>query len=257
MSTGGPPTALVPARKGPPVSLKRVLRNFLLKQGYVYARGSQTGHPLARRRKILDDAGINLLLDVGANSGQYARQLRREVGYTGRILSFEPQEAAFRTLQANAEGDAAWEVFHLALGDAETSLEINVAGNSYSSSFLEMLPAHLASAPESRYVGRETIQVRTLDALFPDLCQAGDRVYLKMDTQGFESRVLKGAEASLDRIAVIQMELSLVPLYEGEMLFHEMCAHMKSKGFRLVAVEPGFSDPGTGELLQMDGIFRR
>ena len=239
------------------MNLKRALRKFLLKRGYDFSRISPHSHPLARRRQILDEARINLVLDVGANTGQYARQLRREIGYTGRILSFEPQEVAFRTLQANAEGDGAWGVFHLGLGDVETTMEINVAGNSYSSSFLEMLPAHLASAPESRYVGRETIQVRTLDALFPSLCRPGDQVYLKMDTQGFESRVLRGAEGSLDRIAIIQMELSLVPLYEGEMLFHQMCAHMKSKGFHLVAIEPGFCDPASGELLQVDGIFRR
>ena len=80
---------------------------------------------------------------------------------------------------------------------------------------------------------------------------------MKIDTQGYESKVLKGAENSLPRISTVQMEMSLVPLYDGERLFHEMCALMSDKGYTLVAIENGFSDPASGQLLQVDGIFHR
>jgi len=78
-----------------------------------------------------------------------------------------------------------------------------------------------------------------------------------MDTQGFESKVLKGAENSLPHIDTVQMEMSLVPLYDGELLFNEMCLLMSQKDYTLVAIENGFSDSASGQLLQVDGIFHR
>ncbi len=80
---------------------------------------------------------------------------------------------------------------------------------------------------------------------------------MKIDTQGFESKVLKGTEKSFTHINIVQMEMSLVPLYENELLFHEMCIYMKEKGYGLIGLEPGFYDHTTGQLLQVDGIFNR
>jgi hypothetical protein len=80
---------------------------------------------------------------------------------------------------------------------------------------------------------------------------------MKIDTQGYESRVLQGAQGSLARIDTVQMELSLVPLYEGELLFQEMWELLRAKGYTLVAIESGFSAPASGQLLQVDGIFHR
>ena len=235
---------------------QHAVRLFLRRLGYDLVRYRADEHPLARRARLLSRQRISLVLDVGANSGQYGRELR-ELGYRGRIVSFEPLAAAFGELQRSVRGDPAWETRNFALGDAPGRTEINVAANSYSSSLLGMLPAHLAAAPHSRYVGREAIEVRTLDAIFPSLARPEDRVHLKIDTQGFEKRVLAGAGASLASIATLQMELSLVRLYEGESLLGEMLAHAAGLGFELVALEPGFSDPESGRLLQVDALFQR
>jgi FkbM family methyltransferase len=196
-------------------------------------------------------------LDIGANSGQFARELRQDIGYIGRIVSFEPLGEAFKSMQAHANGDPRWETFNFALGDVEEKREINIAGNSLSSSFLDILPSHLIAAPESKYIGKEVIEVRRLDSIFDLVCKNAKNIYMKIDTQGFESKVLKGAAMSLQRIDTIQMEMSLVPLYGTELLFDEMCIVMREKGYTLVAIENGFSVPDTGQLLQIDGIFRR
>jgi len=143
------------------------------------------------------------------------------------------------------------------LGDTEEKREINIAGHSSSSSLVDMLPSHLKAAPESKYIGREIVEVRRLDSIFGNLCKPTNRVYMKIDTQGFESKVLKGAENSLMQIDTVQLEMSLVPLYEGEMLFNEMCMLMTEKGYSLVAIEAGLSNQDTGQLLQVDGIFHR
>jgi len=160
-------------------------------------------------------------------------------------------------LNHKAERESNWEVHHCALGDTDEQREINIAGNSSSSSLLDMLPSLLKSAPQSKYIGRETVEIKRLDSIFGDVCQTNDRVYMKIDTQGFESKVIRGAERSLPQIDTVQMELSLTPLYAGELLFPEMCMLMTERGYRLVAIETGFSAPDSGELLQVDGIFHR
>jgi len=207
--------------------------------------------------QIITAYKIDTVLDIGANSGQFAQQMRVDIGFTGRILSFEPLSTAFQSLQMNAQNDQAWEVFNYAIGDTEEKQEINIAGNSYSSSLLNMLPSHLKSAPDSKYIGKETIDIKTLDSVFENLCKTAKNVYLKIDTQGFESKVLKGAENSLAHIDTVQMEMSLIPLYDGELLLNEMLSIMSKKGYALIAIEQGFSDPASGQLLQVDGIFHR
>jgi FkbM family methyltransferase len=199
---------------------------------------------------------ISLLLDVGANAGQYAREMRG-LGYAGRVVSFEPLRAAFEALQAEARGDASWTCRQIALGDGARTATIHVAGNSWSSSLLPMLEAHSQAAPESRYVGSETVTVRALDEVLPEVARPDDRIFLKIDTQGYEKRVLEGAEESLRRIELLQLECSLRHLYEGDKLMCDLIAYLAERSFVPVSIEPGFVDPRTGHQLQADVIFAR
>jgi FkbM family methyltransferase len=240
-----------------PMSITHEIRRLLWRIGYDISRFTPTSHPLARKRQLFDVYKIDTVLDIGANSGQFAKQIRNDIGFAQRILSFEPLSTAFELLKANAKDDPAWEVFNYAIGNTVETGEINIAGNSYSSSLLGMLPSHEESAPDSKYIGKEAIDIKTLDSIFFDLCKTARNVYMKVDTQGFESQVLKGAESSLAQIDTVQMEMSLVPLYEGELLFNEMLMLMGKKGYTLVAIEDVFSDPVSGQLVQVDGIFHR
>jgi FkbM family methyltransferase len=238
------------------MSIKQELRRLARSIGFDIFRFSPPSHPLARKKRMFEHHAYDMVLDVGANVGQFAQQLRRDIGFSKSISSFEPLSSAFASLRENAKSDPEWKVFNFALGDEEAKQEINIAGNSFSSSLLDMLPAHERSAPESKYVGREVIEIRTLDTLFNDLCKPDSRVYLKMDTQGFENRVLKGAKNSLAHIDTIEMEMSLVPLYREGLLFAEMCSLMSKNGFVLVGIESELCDPVSGQMLQVDGIFR-
>lgn len=238
------------------MNIKRIVRRIINVSGFDIVRFQPDSSFLARRRKLMDTYVINNVLDVGANCGQYAQGLRN-IGYKGRIISFEPLGSAYAQLAHNRKSDASWEAFNLALGDRDGLVTINIAGNSYSSSILPMLPQHLKSAPASGHIGQEQIKIAKLDSIFDSLHIEGARIYLKIDTQGFEANVLKGAENSLRFIATIQLEMSLVPLYHGELLFPEMYALLGRKGYQLVSLEPGFTDEQTGRLLQIDGIFHR
>jgi FkbM family methyltransferase len=209
-----------------------------------------------QRARLLAAERIDLLLDVGANEGQYAVRMRR-AGFGGRIASFEPLSAAFGALERRAAHDPRWDAHRVALSDADGHAEIHVAGNSTSSSLLDMGEQHLRSAPESAYVGTEQVPTTRLDSLWDELVRDGERVFLKLDVQGFEMHVLQGAERALGELRGVQAELALAHLYEGDSPWREVVDHLAARGFELAGVEPGFEDPESGRMLQFDGVFLR
>jgi len=211
---------------------------------------------LRRRKKLLKHFRINKILDVGANIGQYA-ELTRKLGFNGEIISFEPLTIAYKQLALNALKDKKWQTHNFALGNKEEEVIINISKNLYSSSILDITPNHVDNASESNYIDKEEIQVKKLDELYNDLVCDDDIVFLKLDVQGFEKNVIEGAEKILHRIKGVQLEMSIIELYKGEVLFLEMINLLKKEGFRLYSLENGFYNNDTGQLLQVDGIFFR
>ena len=237
--------------------MKELIRRSLRRAGYDLHRFVPTASPDAQVAQMLAKLDIELVFDVGANTGQYGT-LIRELGYAGRIVSFEPLAAAHAALTVTAARDASWTVAPRgAIGDADGEIVINVAANSASSSVLAMLDAHSDAAPESVYVGTETVPLHRLDTVAETYTGDAQRVYIKVDTQGFEAAVLRGAPMLVARAAAVQLELSLVPLYDGQPLWEEVIALMATHGLVLWALWPGFSDPASGRLLQIDAIFVR
>lgn len=232
------------------------VKNGLRKLGYVVSRYDHRRDPFAVRKHYLQSHGINVVLDVGANSGQFALELR-ESGYQGKIVSFEPLSSAFRELAEVAQKDSDWLTERYALGDREAAAEINVAENSWSSSLLDMLPTAIKAASNARYIGKEAISIRTLDAVYQKYCDSGSRVFLKIDAQGFTRKILEGGERCLETILGLQIEMSLVPLYEGEPLIAELVSFLQAKGFTPIYVFPEFFDNKTGQQLQVNGLFFR
>jgi FkbM family methyltransferase len=205
----------------------------------------------------LQHFGIDLVLDVGANTGQFGAELRSH-GFGGAIVSFEPLSAAHAALTARAAGDPKWRIHpRVAIGDTDGTVEINVSGNLFSSSILPMLDAHTAAANESAYVALETVPISRLDAVAGPYLHDCAAPFLKIDTQGFEKHVLDGARATLPRLRGVLSEVSLVPLYEGQPLWLEMLARMKAQGFTLWRIQPGFTDPRDGRTLQVDAVWFR
>jgi FkbM family methyltransferase len=237
-------------------SLKDTLRALAEATGYQVRRTSVYTSPKLRHRLLFSQLQIDLILDVGANTGQFARECRT-AGYKGKIISFEPSAAAHASLLQSAAGDPLWSIVdRMALGATDGVIEINIAANSYSSSILPMLDSHLSAAPASRYLHKEKVPIRRLD----DVLSPSDltrRIFLKLDVQGYESQVLAGATRLLTHTAAAQLEMSLLPLYEGEVLMPEICSRMTDNGFDLWDLEPSFRDLDAGRLLQVDGIFTR
>jgi len=219
-------------------------------------RGSTAKRNARQLLRGFDAFGIDLVFDVGANTGQFAREIR-DTGFKGRIVSFEPLSTAHRELTAAAESDPLWSVHErCAIGDRDGSVVLNIAGNSVSSSILDMAAAHAAAAPGSVYVGQEETVLAKLDSVAHTYLGSSRRPFLKIDTQGFEWQVLTGAERTLPSIHGVLCELSLVVLYEGQHLWREMIERLEAAGFILWGLQPGFMDQ-RGRNLQCDAIFFR
>jgi len=238
-------------------SIKQSIRKALHSIGIEAHRFDPSVSPLARLLLALDTFDIDLVLDIGANEGQFANDLRAG-GYSGRIVSFEPLMSAHRRLLQQSKNDSAWDIHpRCAVGDRLGEIELNISSNSVSSSILPMLAAHSEAAPESAYQGRETVPLVSLDSVAPLYLEGAHAPLLKIDTQGYEWHVLDGARATLPKVRGILMELSLIPLYEGQRLWRDSIERLEAEGFVLWRLQPAFEDPVNGRTLQWDGLFFR
>ena len=234
----------------------RIVKSLARRHGIDVIRFNPRSSPVARRIRLFQHFRIRLVLDVGASTGGYARELRA-TGYRGRIVSFEPASKAFRGLARHAQADPHWTAVRVALGRTSGQATLNLSRNLESSSFLRLSPRHTAAYPEAARVDSEVVTVKRLDEVFADYSIPEAPTLLKIDAQGYEKQILLGAEASLPQLAGIQVELSLVPMYEEEPSFGEMIAHLQGRGFTLMSLQPVIDDPVTGQLLQVDGLFFR
>ena len=231
-------------------AIKGVLRRTLRSAGYEI--GPSTSDFSDVQRDLI--ARCDLVVDVGANAGQYAERVRA-LGFTGPVLSFEPGAEAFSVLSSRSARVEGWTARRLALSDEVGTATLQVSRNSVSSSLLTIRSEHVSAAPASVTIAEESVAVSTVDIELEGA--AGDRLWLKLDVQGAELAVLRGATETLGRTLVVQSELSLSPLYEEQTDLLELITMLRDSGFQLYHLQPGFTDPVTGQLLQMDGLFLR
>lgn len=212
--------------------------------------------PGDRRARLMAGAGTDLVVDVGANTGQYARRLR-EAGYAGRIVSFEPGRAAFEALQRVAAGDAEWACRNQALGRHFATATLHLSADDRNSSVLLVNDHHVRVVPDSRLVDDEQVSVEPLDAVWPTFTVGARCPYLKIDVQGYELEVLLGARNALAECGHVEVELSLAPLYEPGPLLPDILGFLIGQGFQPIAFEGVLDDVETGAMLQVDGVFHR
>jgi FkbM family methyltransferase len=202
----------------------------------------RTGIDLIRARKnpttldFIEHRKINLVLDVGANTGQFGQSLRNR-GYAGRIISFEPVKEAFRQLENKARGDDLWVTSNLALGESGGVMPINVSKDSQFSSFNDLTEAARRFDPNAEVEATESVVVKTLDEAAPPR-DPSLNILLKIDTQGYERRVLEGAKETLRDVKGVLLEISIVNLYKNNWRFHEAVAYMNELGFVLAQAHP-------------------
>lgn len=239
-------------------AIKGILRRGLRGLGLEVQRTKKANVEPQILKNILREAGVSIVLDVGANKGQFG-DFVFERGFQGTLISFEAIPSVHKELMEHAKGrNSSWVIAPCAaIGGKRGRIEINIAGNSVSSSVLPMKDAHLVAAPESKYVCKETVALERLDELAARFLPSVGEVLLKVDTQGYELEVLKGATGLLPRVSAMQLELSLIPLYDGAPTFTEMFSFVESMGYELFNLVPVFWDARSGRLFQVDAFFTR
>lgn len=238
-------------------TIKNIIQKIMHKSGYEVRRYFPANSPATQIVSALKFANADILFDIGANEGQFAREIR-EHGYRGRIVSFEPLSSVRKRLLSYVSQDHSWEVHdQSAIGDRDGEIEINISSNSVSSSVLPMLELHSDAAKASAYIDSETVPIVMLDTVAVRYLSQESKLFIKVDTQGFEWQVLDGADETLRQTQGLLCELSLVPLYDGQRLWRDIVDRLDAEGFMLWALQSVFSDPKTGQILQMDGIFLR
>jgi FkbM family methyltransferase len=197
--------------------------------------------PLATHLKSLFALhGVETVIDVGANRGQYRDFLRDEVGFNGRIHSFEPLSHLRQVLDKRAEQDSLWHIHHYALGAEATRLEIQVMASDTFSSLRQISQESPEVFRSSTVVTKtEEVEVRRPDDFASDLAGVtNSTVYLKVDTQGFDTEVLKGAGNLLRQISGLQFELPIQRIYQDVPQYHDILTHIESLGFAISGLFP-------------------
>jgi FkbM family methyltransferase len=211
---------------------------------------------LTQVRSIFKDHEIDLVLDVGANEGRFARKIRSF--YPGEILSFEPVSSTFEKLAAAASSDPKWHVHKLALGNQNSTQTINVYNSTEFNSLLTTNEfCDLRYGNRLQKIGEEVVTVCRLEEILDTIVQDIEtkRIFIKLDTQGYDLEVFKGLGSKLDYIKALQSEVSLIPMYESMPHWTESITTYEKEGFSVVGMFPVIRD--VGRIIEYDCLLTR
>ena len=206
---------------------------------------------------LTDALKINCVIDVGANRGQFGSMLR-DSGYSGRIASFEPVAHVLADLREISNSDREWKVFDFALGESDTTTTINVDEKALSSI---LPPSEFGKKwkPRMAETATQEIGVRRLDGVWDEITAGIDepRVFLKLDTQGYDLAVFRGAGDRVKDVAALQSEVSSRPIYQGMATLVEQIGEYVAAGFELSAMMPVSYSRGTVRAIEFDAFLVR
>jgi FkbM family methyltransferase len=228
--------------------MKTLINKVVGRLGYTFAKR----YDLAT---VLKRCNPETILDIGANTGQFLREALTAVP-SAMFFSFEPNPEAFRVLHSRFGHQDRVTLYNFALGSASTRNTLNISKFSPSSSLLPIADRHLAEFPDTHSIGTIEVDVKTLD----DVCcglQLKGPILCKLDVQGYELEVMRGAGDSLKILRYLIIETSFVELYDGSPLFASIYGELTARGFSLQEILEVSRSPTTGESLYADLLFVR
>ncbi len=209
--------------------------------------------PSIEHREVIASLRIDSLIDAGANCGQFSLMTRFEHP-TIPIHGFEPLPSEGKVYRQVFSGDPKVTLHDLALGETSGTAEIHLSRRADSSSLLPIGDMQSKLFPSTEEVGTLKVRVATLDEL-QDVWGSAGKALLKLDVQGFELSVLKGAKLALKNCAYVYAECSDVPLYTGQALYPEVAGFLKGEGF--LPTRRANEQIVDGKLIQADYLFAR
>lgn len=242
-----------------PSGLKRAIQKAARAVGLHVGRYPPVDSLAYHLQTLLRELAIDLVLDVGAHEGEFAGFLR-DLGYDGDIVSFEPVAASFEALSRARAGDKRWQGMNLALGAADSVLEMNIYSGSVFNSFLKPTDTGTDRFRDiTQLVRVDKVPVRRLDAVLDELLatRPAARIFLKMDTQGYDLQVVRGAGTRLPAIRALQTELAARPTYEGMPTLPEALTELGSHGFELTGMFPVARELDHLRVIEFDCVMCR
>jgi FkbM family methyltransferase len=233
---------------------KNIIKNIFKLMGF-----DIKNHPdncLKSKKNFMKYGGFNVVIDVGASEGQYIDEIRNILNFQERIISFEPIISSFTKLKKKNQDDHRWIGFNYGLGHANESAIINISKHKPSSSFLDFNQSYLSNHKNFEYIEKQQTEIKTLDSIYEQLLiKQTDNVLLKIDAQGFENNIIKGALNNISKFNGLHLELSVSEIYKGEKSFYEIIDFLDSLNFRVFNLEPYYYSPNSYELLQIEAYF--
>lgn len=235
----------------------QLINKFLGLFGIGIHRVKKSGfrHHIPRHEVWLAQKNIATVIDIGANTGQFAKEISM-IFPEATILSIEVIPETYQILQKNLGSKKRHKTYLAALGAETGEKHFYINDFSQSSSFLEMTDLHKKSFPHTENSIEKKFNIITLDELLANE-SLRKPVMLKLDVQGFEKEVLAGSKNILCQCDLLKVELSFAELYKGQALFDEMYTLLQSAGFDLIGFTHLLNNPEDGRPLQVDGFFER
>ena len=230
---------------------KKILKNF----DYRLIKISKNKKSLDIISELISLYNIDLVLDVGANVGQFAKEVRKN-DYKKEIISFEPIANTHKKLLENSYNDNKWEIYErCCLGEFDGTTDINISSYSPSSSILDFTKMHIDAKQSATMIDKENVKIIKLDTIAKTLNSKSKNILLKLDTQGYEGQILEGAKEFLKEVDIVFCEMSICEVYKGQSLFKDIIAMLEKYDFKIASLENGFFNNKSKQLLQIDGIF--
>lgn len=209
-----------------------------------------------RTVKILQTYKIDKVIDIGANTGQFAESLF-DFGYKGKIISFEPTTKAYNKLCKRAAKYKNWEVAErMAIGNYDGKVDINVSEDSLFSSVKKISEEYSGYNKTAEGLVVENVDIYKMDSLIGRYLKPDEIIMLKIDTQGLEKEVLEGAEKCLEFVKAVKTEIPLMPIYDDvEWRIPQMMNFFTKVGFLCISLSEVAVNNNTGVVHEVDGIF--
>ena len=208
-------------------------------------------------QRFFEHYRVDCVFDVGANNGQYATMLRKNIGYKGPIISYEPIPAAATLLRSKSNADPQWYIEQLALDASVGKASFNIMRGAQFSSL------HMPSESEVdlfqdknsvvEKISVETSTLRDMLEKYRKLIKF-KRPFLKMDTQGNDLEIARSAGNDLASFIGLQSELSVKKLYEDTTDYKKVIDYYTSQGFELSAFVPN-NEGHFPRLIEIDCIM--
>jgi FkbM family methyltransferase len=206
-----------------------------------------------KRWKFLRHLNIRTIIDVGANEGQFLKEVYN-IFPNAEFYSFEPLRDCFDKLTGQFKNNRRVHTFNFALGEEDGEIILSRSSASESSSILKMARLHKNLFPHTANLFEEKVKIKRLDDIFENMI-IQDFILLKIDVQGAEEKVIRGAIQLLKKVNIIITEVSYTTLYEDQPLFKDILNLLLDHKFTFVGMLEQFVSPSTSAPLFADAIF--